>query len=373
VKKIRAFIVDDSAVVREMVSRVLNADPGIEVIGMASDPLFAMDKMMRDWPDVIVLDIEMPRMDGLTFLRKIMAERPTPVVICSTLSQKGADETFEALALGAVACVGKPRDIRTRFVEDAAGDLLTQVKTASLARLRARPHTAQAFSAAVQRSASPDHASAPVPAECALTPQMAARKQVGAGSRLVVAVGASTGGTEALEYVLRQLPTSVPGIVIVQHMPEQFTAAFAKRLNRVCDIEVQEAVSGMEVVTGRAIIARGGRQLAVRKGNPHFYVDVLHGPFVNRHRPSVDFMFRSAAAVAGANCFGVIMTGMGNDGAAGLLRIRQIGGRTIGQSEESCVVYGMPKEALKLGGVERVVHLDDIAGEISALSVRLPL
>lgn len=367
-KKTRVFIVDDSAVVREMVSRILSADAAIEVIGTATDPLFAIDKMIRDWPDVIVLDIEMPRMDGLTFLRKIMAERPTPVVICSTLSQKGADETFEALALGAVACVGKPKDIRNHFVEDAAGDLLTQVKAAALVRLRARQRTAPPVSAPQARPmVAPVVGATTRPAERALTPSPEVRKQVGAGSRLVVAIGASTGGTEALEYVLRQLPPTVPGIVIVQHMPEHFTAAFAKRLNRVCQIEVQEAVSGMNIVSGRAIIAQGGRQLAVRRGATQFYVEVLEGPYVNRHRPSVDFMFRSVAASAGANAFGVIMTGMGNDGAAGLLRIRESGGRTIGQNQESCVVYGMPREALRMGGVEREVDLDDIPSEISAL------
>lgn len=367
-RKIRVFIVDDSAVVRETVSRILSADASIQVIGTATDPIFAIDKMTRDWPDVIVLDIEMPRMDGLTFLRKIMTERPTPVVICSTLSQKGADETFEALALGAVACVGKPKDIRNHFVEDAAGDLLTQVKAAALVRLRARPRAAAPPPAQQPRPDAPSPpGGATRPAERPLTPAPVVSKQVGAGSRMVVAIGASTGGTEALEYVLRQLPPTVPGIVIVQHMPEHFTAAFAKRLNRVCQIEVQEAVSGMDIVTGRAIIAQGGRQLAVRRGTTRFHVDVLDGPYVNRHRPSVDFMFRSVATSAGANSFGVIMTGMGNDGAAGLLRIREAGGHTIGQNEESCVVYGMPKEAMKIGAVEREVDLDDIPSEISAL------
>jgi two-component system chemotaxis response regulator CheB len=312
----------------------------------------------------------MPRMDGLTFLRKIMAERPTPVVICSTLSQKGAEETFQALALGAVACIGKPKDIRNNFVEDAAGDLVTQVKVAAQVRLRAR----QSAPFAAPRAAGPAtavRAEAPTQlvraGERPLTPAPVARKHIGTSTRMVVAIGASTGGTQALEYVLSQLPLTVPGIVIVQHMPEHFTTAFAKRLDRICEIEVLEAASGMDVVTGRAIIAQGGRQMAVRKEGSRYFVEVLDGPYVNRHRPSVDFMFRSVANVAGAASFGVIMTGMGNDGAAGMLRLRQAGAHTIGQNEESCVVYGMPKEAMKMGAVEREVDLDDIPREISAL------
>ncbi len=364
-KKIRTFIVDDSAVVREMVKKILDSDPDIEVIGMAPDPLFAIDKMMRDWPDVIVLDIEMPRMDGLTFLRKIMAERPTPVVICSTLSQRGAAETFEALRVGAIACIGKPKDLRNHFVEDAGADLVTQVKAASQARFRPRQPDATPQPPLQPTSTPATHTKDIV--DRPLVPPAPVRKSIGTGSRLVVAIGASTGGTEALESVLHRLPISVPGLVIVQHMPEHFTAAFARRLNDVCDIEVVEAVSGMDVVGGRAIIARGGKQLAVRRDETRYYVDVLDGPYVNRHRPSVDFMFRSVALAAGANSFGVIMTGMGNDGAAGLLRIRESGGRTVGQNEDSCVVYGMPKEAMRMGGVEREIDLEEIAGEISKL------
>jgi len=369
-KKIRTFIIDDSAVVREAVRKILTADPAIEVIGVANDPIFAMEKMVRDWPDVIVLDIEMPRMDGLTFLRKIMAERPTPVVICSTLSQKGAEETFQALTLGAVACIGKPKDIRNHFVEDAAGDLLTQVKVAAQARLRARQSPPPA-TPRVAGPATPARAEAPAQptrvAEGSLAPVVPVRKHSGAGTRMVVAIGASTGGTQALEYVLRELPITVPGIVVVQHMPEHFTAAFAKRLDRICEVEVLEAASGMDVVSGRVIIAQGGRQLAVRKEGSRYFVEVLDGPFVNRHRPSVDFMFRSVANAAGAAAFGVIMTGMGNDGAAGMLRMRQAGAHTVGQNEDTCVVYGMPKEAMKLGAVEREVPLDVIPREISSL------
>ena len=357
---IRVLIVDDSAVVREMITSVLAADPKIRVIGAAPDPIFAMERMSREWPDVIVLDIEMPRMDGLTFLRKIMSERPTPVVMCSTLSQKGADVSLRALSYGAIACVGKPKDVRSRFREDAAGDLITQVKAAALARFRGPP-----------RPIEPDKQPQPAvaaPGLRSLVPAVPVAKKVGRPTNQghIIAIGASTGGTQALEAVLTRLPENAPPIVIVQHMPEHFTAAFAKRLNGLCAIEVLEARNGEEIVSGRALIAPGGKQMSVRRSGLGFAVEVMNGPYINRHRPSVDFLFRSVAANVGAKAVGIIMTGMGNDGAAGLLKIHQAGGITIGQNEISCVVYGMPKEAFRMGAVQTEVDLSRIPDEIQS-------
>ncbi|MEQ9062166.1 MAG: chemotaxis response regulator protein-glutamate methylesterase [Gammaproteobacteria bacterium] len=347
--RIRTLVVDDSAVVRQVATELLGRDRGIEVIGSAADPLFALERMKRDWPDVIVLDIEMPRLDGLSFLRRIMAERPTPVVICSSLAEKGAETTMEALAAGAVGVVTKPRVGVKAYLEGAAGELVRAVKAAAAAR--------------VSRLAGGPAVAPPRLNADAVLPPGGARALTRTTER-IVALGTSTGGTQALELVLRALPRVSPGIVIVQHMPEHFTAAFAERLDRLCEMEVREARPNDRVAAGRALIAPGGKHMTLRRSGAQYHVDVVDGPLVNRHRPSVDVLFRSVAAQAGRNALGIIMTGMGDDGAAGLLEIREAGGRTCAQDEASSVVYGMPREAVLRGAVERSLPLDAVAREI---------
>ncbi len=349
---IRVMVVDDSAVVRQVVGGMLSAAPGIELLAVASDPLLAMERMKDQWPDVIVLDVEMPRMDGITFLKKLMAERPTPVVICSTLTDKGAKTTLEALAAGAVAIVTKPKLGLKQFLAEAADELVATVRAAARANVRRLAQRA---------AAPPGPVAAKNTADAVLAPATRAMTQT---TERVVALGTSTGGTQALEEVLTSLPTVSPGIVIVQHMPEKFTAAFAARLDGLCRITVKEAEHNDRVLPGRALIAPGGRHMLLKRSGAQYQVEVIDGPLVNRHRPSVDVLFRSAAKSAGANALGVIMTGMGDDGAAGLLEMRQAGARTLAQDEASCVVYGMPKEAVKRGGVERTVPLERIGAEI---------
>jgi two-component system chemotaxis response regulator CheB len=360
---IRVMVVDDSAVVRQVVGGLLAAAPGIELMAAVADPLLAIERLKqqggKNWPDVIVLDVEMPRMDGITFLRKIMAERPTPVIICSTLTEKGAKTTMEALAAGAVAIVTKPRVGLKQFLSEASEELLAAVRAAARADVRRLAARANAPAAPV--------APAKLTADAVLAPAAvltAGSRAMAQTTERVVALGTSTGGTQALEEVLTALPRVCPGIVIVQHMPEKFTAAFAARLDGLCNIQVKEAENNDRVLPGRALIAPGGRHMLLKRSGAQYHVEVLDGPLVNRHRPSVDVLFRSVAKAAGANALGVIMTGMGDDGAAGLMEMRQAGARTLAQDEASCVVYGMPKEAVKRGGVERSVPLEHIAREL---------
>ncbi len=349
-KEIRVLVVDDSAVVRKVLAELLNAAPGIRVSHAVADPLLAIERMRGDWPDVIVLDVEMPRMDGITFLKRIMNERPTPVVICSTLTEKGAQTTMQALAAGAVSIVTKPRLGLKQFLVDAASELVSAVRAAAGANVR---------------RLAPGPELAPVAKHTAdvILPPAGGQAMVQTTER-VVAIGASTGGTQALEQVLTAMPRVSPGIVIVQHMPEKFTTAFAQRLDSICAISVKEAQDKDRVVPGRALIAPGGRHLLLRRTGAQYFVEVIDGPLVNRHRPSVDVLFRSVARCAGANALGIIMTGMGDDGAAGLLEMRKAGAATVAQDERSCVVYGMPKEAVKRGAVEKSVPLGAIYQEI---------
>ena len=353
--KIKVLVVDDSAVVRQVVQAILDREPDIEVIGAASDPIFAMERMNRQWPDVIVLDIEMPRMDGISFLRKIMAERPTPVVICSSLAEKGAATTMQALEAGAVEIITKPQIGLKRFLEEASNDLVTAVRAAAQARvgrLRAAPP-------AETRAVAPK-----LNADAILAaPGSHAMAQT---TERIIAIGTSTGGTQALEVVLTQLPRVCPGMVIVQHMPEKFTASFAARLNELSQLEVREAQHNDRVIPGRALIAPGGKHMLLKRSGAYYHVEVVDGPLVNRHRPSVDVLFRSVAKFAGKNATGIIMTGMGDDGARGLKEMHEAGAPTIAQDEESCVVFGMPKEAIKLGGVDRVMGLHEIPRAILA-------
>jgi two-component system chemotaxis response regulator CheB len=344
------MIVDDSAVVRQVVQAILDREPDIEVIGAASDPIFAIDRMNKQWPDVIVLDIEMPRMDGISFLKKIMAEHPTPVVICSSLAEKGATTTMQALEAGAVEIITKPQMGVKRFLEESVSELVSAVRAAAQAnvkRLKAAPIAALKMAPAPKLNA-----------DAILTaPGSHAMAQT---TERIVAIGTSTGGTQALEAVLTSLPRVCPGMVIVQHMPEKFTAAFAARLDSLCQIEVREAQHNDRVIPGRALIAPGGKHMLLRRNGAYYHVEVVDGPLVNRHRPSVDVLFRSVAKFAGKNATGIIMTGMGDDGARGMKEMHEAGAPTIAQDEATCVVFGMPKEAIKLGGVDRVMGLQDI-------------
>jgi len=356
---IRVLLVDDSAVVRQVLSDQLARDPAIAVIAAVADPLFAMARMQKEWPDVIILDVEMPRMDGLTFLRKIMDERPTPVVICSTLTEKGATTTLEALAAGAVSIVTKPKLGLKRFIEEASADLATAVKAAAQANLRRLKRGVPAGDSSRKDSMT---VAAKLSADAILAPGgPCALKQT---TERIVAVGASTGGTQALEQVLTALPRGCPGVAVVQHMPEKFTHAFAERLNRLCRIEVREARHGERLLPGHALIAPGGKHMMLKRSGAYYHVEVIDGPVVNRHRPSVDVLFRSVARYAGANALGIIMTGMGDDGARGLKEMRDAGGGTVAQDEASCVVFGMPKEAIRLGGAQRVLPLSGLPRSI---------
>ncbi len=353
-KPITAIVVDDSAVVRKHLTELLTAG-GIEVIATAQDPLFAWTKMQSRWPDVVVLDVEMPRMDGITFLRQIMAERPTPVVMCSTLTAAGATTTMQALAEGAVSFVTKPKIGLREFLDDGSNGLVAAVRAAARANVgagRSRPAPRPAEAAQVARAA-------PV------RPLVTHGAMAETTDRLI-AIGSSTGGVQAIETVLRALPRTAPGVIIVQHMPEKFTGAFATRLDGLCQMEVREAQDGDRVIAGRVLIAPGARHLKLLRSGAQYVVSVKDGPLVNRHKPSVDVMFRSVAQCAGANAVGAILTGMGDDGARGLLEMRQAGAPTVAQDESSSVVFGMPKAAIQLGAVRDVLHLQDIAAWLLA-------
>jgi two-component system chemotaxis response regulator CheB len=353
--RIKVMLIDDSAVVRQVLQQLLDADPRIEVIGAAADPIFAMDRMKKQWPDVIVLDIEMPRMDGVTFLRKLMREHPTPVVICSTLTEAGAPTTIEALAAGAVTVIAKPKVGLKQFLNEAAHELIAAIHMAAqvnIGRLAARS-AAKAKPVAVAEKNTADVILAP-----------ARERAMTSTTEHVVAIGTSTGGTQALQHVLSALPSICPGMVIVQHMPPSFTAAFAARLDSLCRITVKEARNDDRVVPGCALIAPGGKHLLLQRSGAQYYVEVREGPPVSRHCPSVDVLFRSAAKSAGRNALGIIMTGMGDDGARGLKEMRNAGAATIAQDEASCVVFGMPKEAIGMDAVDRVLPLDGIPDAI---------
>ncbi len=346
--KVRVLIVDDSALVRQTLTKVLSTDRGIEVIGAAADPFIAARKILDELPDVITLDVEMPRMDGLTFLKKIMSQHPIPVVICSALTEEGAETTLKALEYGAVDIVTKPRLGARKYLEESRMRLCDTVKAASKARVRpvkaTGRETAPGFTAAL-----------PV--------KKASRAMLRTTDKVIV-VGASTGGTEAIRLFLESMPLDAPGIVIVQHMPEHFTTAFARRLDMTCRVTVKEAEDGDTVFAGRALIAPGNRHTMLRRSGARYFVEVNDGPLVCRHRPSVDVLLKSAAEYAGRNAVGVIMTGMGDDGATGLLELNEAGAYTIAQDEATSVVFGMPREAIKLGAADKVMPLNAIAGQV---------
>ncbi len=337
VKKIRVLIVDDSAVVRKVFSEELSKYTDIEIIGTAPDPFVARDKIVALQPDVITLDIEMPRMDGLTFLRKLMKHYPLPTIIVSSLTPKGGKLTLEAMEIGAVDVIAKPGGSYT--VGNMSAQLAEKIRAASYAKI-----TRKDFGVHEQD-----------------TPPLKALAQT---SYKIIAIGASTGGTEALKKVLTKLPTNSPGIVIVQHMPANFTAAFADRLDSLCQITVKEARDNDSVVPGLALIAPGNFHMILRRSGARYYVEVKTGPMVHHQRPAVDILFKSTAKYAGANAIGVILTGMGADGAQGLLEMKNAGADTIAQDENSCVVFGMPKEAIKMGAADKVLPLDKIPIEM---------
>ncbi|MCL5051778.1 chemotaxis response regulator protein-glutamate methylesterase [Acidithiobacillus sp.] len=342
---IRVFLVDDSAVVRQVLQAALTQDPGIEVVGSAQDPLFAWQRIEGNWPDVLIVDIEMPRMDGISFLRKVMSEHPLPVIICSSLAESGTQFAIDALAAGAVQIITKPQSGVRDFLQRDAQNIIQAVKVAARARIRPAPTLPRSNMA---------------PPANVLSSQRSTEK--------VIAIGTSTGGTQALEFVLSHLPATLPGLVIVQHMPEKFTAAFAARLNSLSALEVREARDGDRVLPGRALIAPGGKHMRLTRSGAQFQVQVFDGPLVKHHRPSVDVLFRSVAELGGRNAWGVIMTGMGDDGAQGLAAMHQAGARTLAQDEESCVVFGMPKEAIRLGAVDEVLPLANIPSRLAQLT-----
>jgi two-component system chemotaxis response regulator CheB len=350
-QKIRVLIVDDSAVVRQTLRDVLSSDAEIEVIAAAGDPFVAAERISQQTPDVITLDIEMPRMDGLTFLQKLMAQHPIPVVICSSLAEENAQSTLKALEFGAVDIITKPRLGTKQFLEESRVIICQAVKAAAAVRFRGpRPvHTVEPK----------------LTADVILPP--ATRAMIETTEKVVV-IGASTGGTEALKTLLEALPPDAPGIVIVQHMPELFTRAFAARLNSQCAISVKEAETNDTVLRGRALIAPGNHHMLLKRSGARYFVEIKDGPLVCRHRPSVDVLFRSAARYAGQNAVGVILTGMGDDGARGMLEMKKAGAATIAQDEATCVVFGMPKEAIKLNGVDKVLPLGSVPSVMLSLA-----
>ncbi|HLK19923.1 MAG TPA: chemotaxis response regulator protein-glutamate methylesterase [Bryobacteraceae bacterium] len=344
---IRVLIVDDSAVVRQTMSEVLSADPEIEIIGTASDPFVAAERMKEQAPDVILMDIEMPRMDGLTFLQKIMSQHPIPVIICSSLAEQGAQNAFRAMEYGAVDIIAKPRVGTKQFLEESRVTLCQAVKAAAVARMK---------------PFKPGRTVEPKLTADAILPR--AKSSVLETTEKVVVIGASTGGTEALRALLEVLPADSPGIVVVQHMPEVFTRAFANRLDTLCQITVKEAESNDSVLRGHALIAPGNHHVLLKRSGARYYVEIKDGPLVSRHRPSVDVLFRSAARYAGQNAVAVILTGMGDDGARGMQEMKEAGAVTIAQDEATSVVFGMPNEAIKRGAVDEILPLGAIAAGI---------
>ena len=344
--KKKVLIVDDSAVVRDLMYSILSQDRDLDVIGSAPDPYIARDKIVKYNPDVITLDVEMPRMDGITFLKKLMKHFPIPVVIVSSLTQEGAVTTMKAFEAGAIDVIAKPQMDITKGMDLIAAQIIEKVKTAASARVMKRDDREETLNSHTRTIIT---------------------RALAQSTHKIIAIGASTGGTEAIREVLTRMPADTPGTVIVQHMPEKFTKAFAERLNEQCKVEVREAREGDGVYPGVALIAPGSHHMVLKRSGARYYVSLNQNPPVFHQRPSVEVLFESVATYAGANAVGLIMTGMGADGAKGLLTMKEAGARTIAQDEKSCVVFGMPKEAIKLGAAEKIVSLRDIPQTLLSL------
>lgn len=350
--KVKVLIVDDSAVVRQTLTKVFSTSRQLEVIGTASDPYIAVAKIKNEVPDVITLDIEMPRMDGITFLKKIMSQHPIPVVIISSLTARGTETSLKALEYGAIDVITKPQLRTKEFFEESRIKIIDVVKAAAFARTKRKVK----FETVAKLSA-----------DAVIRKSSYTRSMIKTTEK-VVAIGASTGGTEAIRELLTAMPLDAPGIVIVQHMPEMFTKSFANRLNEICRITVKEAENGDSIIRGRALIAPGNQHMMINRSGARYYVEIKGGDLVNRHRPSVDVLFRSVSRFAGPNAVGVILTGMGDDGAKGLLEMKDAGAMTIAQDEKSCVVFGMPKEAIKLEAAQKIMPLNQIASAMLQLA-----
>ncbi|MCL2022399.1 MAG: chemotaxis response regulator protein-glutamate methylesterase [Betaproteobacteria bacterium] len=369
-EKIKVMIVDDSIVARQVITKMLQSDPGIEVIDTAADPIAAREKMDLRWPDVLILDIEMPRMDGISFLAQLMNERPTPTIVCSSMAEREGKASLEALAAGAVSVICKPRAGVRQFLEEGAAEFCHAVHTAARANLKAliKKGVAQPPSSdTAQRATLQAFNTRPKLSADVILPLKRGIPLLRAGER-VIAIGTSTGGTQALESVLTNLSTETLGIVIVQHMPVNFTGMFTQRLNSQCVLEVREACNGDRVRPGLALIAPGGRHMLLKREGSQYRVEIRSGPPVSRHIPSVDVLFRSVANSAGPNALGIIMTGMGDDGALGMKEMHDAGAKTIAQDEASCIVFGMPREAIRLGAADEILPLREIPGAIATYS-----
>lgn len=385
---ISILLVDDSAVARQVIAQALAPAPDIRVLTTAANPVVALQKMQNEWPNVIVLDVDMPRMDGITFLKKLMLERPTPVIICSALDDNNAKKvTLEAMSAGAVAVVPKPYQAGRLQVEELGRQLIQAIHEAARASYinqfrrpaatpvpppRTRDNNGADSTAAVLANAMQERQAAPkLTADAMLpAPKGTSAQAIMKTAQQVVAIGISTGGTQALERLLPKLPSNCPGLAIVQHMPETLTAAFAKRLDDLSTIKVREARDGEPLLPGQALISPGGKHLMIRRSGVSYFVEVKDGPLVNRHRPSVDVLFRSAATAAGANALGIILTGMGDDGARCMGEMKAAGALTLAQDEASSVVYGMPREAVRMGSAVQSVALDRMAAAIMAFARR---
>ena len=353
VKNIKVLIVDDSAVVRQTLASIFEDASGIEVMDSSADPYYASLKIAQEVPDVITLDVEMPRMDGITFLQKIMSQHPIPVVICSSLVGDGTETAMKALEYGAVDVITKPALGAKKFLEDESVRIVDVVRGAAAANLKKLK---------VRKQATPIKATKKHSADVVLTSRKG--RSMATTTEKIVAVGASTGGTEALRVFLEAMPYDTPGILIVQHMPEKFTKSLADRLNETCNVSVKEAEDGDTVLRGQALIAPGNKHMLLERSGARYYIKLQEGELVSRHRPSVDVLFRSTANVAGKNAIGVIMTGMGDDGAHGMKEMHEAGAYNLGQDESTCVVYGMPQEAFKLGGVDKQLPLQKLASAV---------